>query len=42
MAKDALAIGKNCRSATDSGQGEPFFKLAKTVELLIANQENIF
>jgi hypothetical protein len=40
--KDALTIGENCYSSADGGQGEAFFKLAKTVELLIANQENMF
>jgi hypothetical protein len=40
--KDALSIGENCYTATDGGTGEAFFKLAKTVELLIANQEKMF
>jgi hypothetical protein len=40
--KEALTIGENCYSSTDGGQGEAFFKLAKTVEPLIINQENIF
>jgi hypothetical protein len=40
--KDALSIGENCYTATHGGTGEAFFKLAKTVELLIANQEKMF
>ena len=40
--KDALSIGENCYVATDGGPGEAFFKLAKTVELLITNQESMF
>jgi hypothetical protein len=40
--KDALSIGENCYTATDGGTGEAFFKLAKTVELLITNQEKMF
>jgi hypothetical protein len=40
--KEALSIGENCYTATDGGTGEAFFKLAKTVELLITNQERIF
>jgi hypothetical protein len=40
--KDALSFGENCYTATDGGTGEAFFKLAKTVELLIANQEKMF
>jgi hypothetical protein len=40
--KDALSISENCYTATDGGTGEAFFKLAKTVELLIANQEKMF
>jgi hypothetical protein len=40
--KEALSIGENCYTATDGGTGEAFFKLAKTVELLITNQENMF
>jgi hypothetical protein len=40
--KEALSIGENCYTATDGGTGEAFFKLAKTVELLITNQEKMF
>ncbi len=40
--KDALSIGEDCYTATDGGTGEAFFKLAKTVELLISNQERMF
>ncbi len=40
--KEALSIGENCYTATDGGTGEAFFKLAKTVELLITNQERMF
>ncbi len=40
--KDALTIGENCYTSTDGGTGEAFFKLAKTVELLISNQEKMF
>jgi hypothetical protein len=38
---DAIAIGESCYSATDGGMGEAFFKLAKTVDLLIGNQEKV-
>jgi hypothetical protein len=38
---DAVALGESCYSATDGGMGEAFFKLAKTVDLLIANQEKV-
>jgi hypothetical protein len=38
---EALKVGESCYSATDGGMGEAFFKLAKTVDLLIGNQEKI-
>jgi hypothetical protein len=36
---EALSIGENCYSAADGGQGAAFFKLPKTIELMISNQE---
>jgi hypothetical protein len=36
-----MKVGESCYSATDGGIGEAFFKLAKTVDLLIGNQEKI-
>jgi hypothetical protein len=38
---DAITVGESCYTATDGGMGEAFFKLAKTVELLVGNQEKI-
>jgi hypothetical protein len=38
---DAISIGESCYTSTDGGMGEAFFKLVKTVDLLIENQEKI-
>jgi hypothetical protein len=38
---DAVSIGESCYSANDGGMGEAFFKLAKTVDLLMVNQEKL-
>jgi hypothetical protein len=38
---DAVAIGETCYTATDGGMGEAFFKLSKTINLLIENQEKV-
>ncbi len=38
---EAMKVGESCYSATDGGMGKAFFKLAKTVDLLIGNQEKI-
>jgi hypothetical protein len=38
---DAISVGESCYSATDGGMGEAFFKLTKTLDLLIGNQEKI-
>ncbi len=38
---EALKAGESCYSANDGGMGEAFFKLSKTVDLLIENQERI-
>jgi hypothetical protein len=38
---EAVKVGESCYSATDGGMGEAFFKLAKTVDLLVCNQEKI-
>ncbi len=38
---DAISIGESCYTSTDGGMGEAFFKLVRTVDLLIENQEKI-
>jgi hypothetical protein len=38
---DAVAAGETCYTATDGGMGEAFFKLTKTINLLIENQEKV-
>jgi hypothetical protein len=38
---EALKAGESCYSANDGGMGEAFFKLSKTVDFLISNQEKI-
>jgi hypothetical protein len=38
---DAVSIGESCYSANDGGMGEAFFKLARTVDLLMVNQEKM-
>jgi hypothetical protein len=38
---DAIAVGETCYTATDGGMGEAFFKLTKTINLLIENQEKV-
>jgi hypothetical protein len=38
---DAVSVGESCYSANDGGMGEAFFKLAKTVDLLMVNQEKM-
>ncbi len=38
---DAVAAGETCYTATDGGMGEAFFKLTKTIGLLIENQEKV-
>jgi Holliday junction resolvase RusA-like endonuclease len=38
---DAVSVGESCYSANDGGMGEAFFKLAKTVDLLMVNQEKL-
>jgi hypothetical protein len=38
---DAIAVGETCYSSTDGGMGEAFFKLTKTINLLIENQEKV-
>ncbi len=39
--EDAVATGERCYTATDGGMGEAFFKLTKTINLLIENQEKV-
>ncbi len=38
---EAISIGESCYTSTDGGIGEAFFKLVKTVDVLIENQEKI-
>jgi hypothetical protein len=38
---DAVAVGETCYTATDGAMGEAFFKLSKTINLLIENQEKV-
>jgi hypothetical protein len=38
---DAIAVGETCYTATDGAMGEAFFKLTKTISLLIENQEKV-
>ncbi len=38
---DAVAVGETCYTATDGAMGEAFFKLTKTINLLIENQEKV-
>ncbi len=38
---NAVATGETCYTATDGGMGEAFFKLTKTINLLIENQEKV-
>jgi hypothetical protein len=40
--ESSLSIEENCYTATDGGTIEAFFKLAKTVEIVITNQERMF
>jgi hypothetical protein len=38
---EAISTGESCYTATDGGMGEAFFKLVKTIDLLIGYQEKI-
>ncbi len=38
---DAIKVGESCYSANDGGMGEAFFKLTKTLDLIIENQEKV-
>ncbi len=38
---DAIKVGESCYSANDGGMGEAFFRLTKTLDLIIENQEKV-